>query len=341
MKVSYCKYTLDFNFLAITSRNEMRHKDTYFIRISEGDRTAYGEANLFKGLSPDDLDDYETVLEDTCREMNRKGSVILGHSYSSIRFGIETALADLVNCGKMQPFTSAPINIPTNGLIWISDFDSTIRAVEEKMKIFDVIKIKVGRLDIDEELEILRFLRKSRPGVTIRLDANGAFKTVGEAIDRLHRYASFDIHSLEQPISAGRYYEMQDVIAHSPIDIALDEELIRPLLKPSQLLSYLKPRYLVLKPALINGFSGAKEWIHEAENHGIGWWLTSALESNIGLNAIARFASQYNIGSLCQGLGTGRIYSNNIPSPLYLDGQVLRSDPDKGWAFPELNWITP
>ncbi|MCM1520967.1 MAG: o-succinylbenzoate synthase [Lachnoclostridium sp.] len=341
MIASYCKYTLDFNFLAITSRNEMRQKDTYFIRLADGDRIAYGEANLFKGLSPDDYDDYEDVLEDACREMNRKGSEILGHRYSSIRFGIETALADFINSGKMEPFSTAPINIPTNGLIWISDFDSTIRAVEEKMKTFDVIKIKVGRLDIDEELEILRFLRKSRPGVTIRLDANGAFKSVGEAIDRLHRYAQYSIHSLEQPIPAGRYDEMQDVIAHSPIDIALDEELIAPRLKPSQLLSYLKPRYLVLKPALINGFSGTKEWIHEAENRGIGWWITSALESNIGLNAIARFASQYNIGTFCQGLGTGRIYSNNIPSPLYLDGQVLRSRPGKGWSLPDLEWVTP
>lgn len=343
MKAEYCRYRLDFNFVARTSRETMRHKDTYFLRLTDPQTglTGIGEAALFRGLSADDRPGYEDMLAEVCRAVSSGSALPDLRRWSSIRFALTSAMADLASGGERKPFTSASLRIPINGLIWIDNFDATVRAIEKKIKVFDVIKIKVGRLSVTEETEFLALIRRLRPDITIRLDANGAFHTSGEAAERISLYAPYRIHSLEQPVPAGNHDLMKKVIKHSDIPIALDEELIgvdAPEDK-AELLHKLRPAYIILKPTLCGGFEGTEEWIEAARAAGAGWWVTSALESNVGLNAIARFTSLLPTGGLCQGLGTGQIYSNNIPSPLRMEGRYLVSDPAAGWHFPTLEWI--
>lgn len=348
MRARYAKYRLDFNFLAQTSRESMRHKDTYFLCLAGDDeedfsRSGWGEAGLFSGLSAEDGPDFLPTLEATCRAINR-GEVLPDLTeFSSIRMALESARADLAAGGLHEPFTSARLHIPINGLIWIDTFDATIHAIERKARDFEVIKIKVGRLSPDEESEILRYIRHVNPSATIRLDANGAFHTLDQAMERIEAYARHRIHSIEQPVPQRQYDLMREVIRLSPIPVALDEELIgvNLLADKRDLLDALRPAYIILKPTLCGGFSGSMEWIDAAALTGAGWWFTSALESNVGLNAIARFVASIPGMKTCQGLGTGQIYSNNIPSPLAMQGQYLISRPDAEWRFPELNWIMP
>lgn len=345
MKAQYCRYQLDFNFVARTSRETMRHKDTYFLRLIDPDTglTGLGEAALFRGLSADDRPGYEDMLAEVCRAVS-DGTPLpdLSH-WSSIRFALTSAMSDLASGGQYMPFTSARLRIPINGLIWIDSFDATVRSIEKKINVFDVIKIKVGQLSAREETEILALIRRLRPDITIRLDANGAFHSADEAAERISSYAPFRIHSIEQPVPAGRHDLMRKVIRQSVIPIALDEELIGVDSQEckSELLRSLRPTFIILKPTLCGGFEGTEEWIEAARQCGAGWWVTSALESNVGLNAIARFTSLLPTGGLCQGLGTGQIYSNNIPSPLRMDGGYLVSDPAGEWQLPALEWIEP
>lgn len=321
MRAWWTAYTLNFNFVARTSRETLRQKPTYFIHIADAQgHEAMGEAALFRGLSADDRDGYEEMLSEVCRALTAGADLPDLTEWSSIRMSVETAVADFKSGCRGEPFYSGRIDIPINGLIWIADFDTTIHEIERKAHDFEVIKIKVGQLQADEEAEILRYLRKIRPDVTIRLDANGAFRDLDHAMTRIEAYARHGIHSIEQPVAARQPELMAEVVKRSPVAVALDEELIGITSADEMdgLMEQIRPAYVILKPTLCGGFAGSDAWIATAGRFGAGWWLTSALESNVGLNAIARYAMTRPTAGLCQGLGTGQIYSNNIPSRLRL-----------------------
>ena len=347
LKAEFAPYELVFKEPARTSRQVMQTKSTYFIKVWEEDSPdifGLGECALFKGLSCDDVPDYEDKLSETCRDINILRTDDLLH-YPSIRCGVETALFDLKNGGVRCPFPSpwseGKDNIVINGLVWMGSIDQMSRRIEEKLRAgFKCLKFKVGGEDFEQEYSLLDGVRR-RFGVgelTIRLDANGAFMPE-DALTKLDRLSALDIHSIEQPIHAGQIEEMARICAESPIPVALDEELIgvNDTEQKYKLLERINPRYIILKPALCGGFSGSMEWISIANLLGIEWWATSALESNVGLNAIAQWLSgmQHNMP---QGLGTGALYLNNIASPVSQEGEGLIYKPSFNWELPELSW---
>lgn len=335
LKAAWRPYTLHFTFEARTSRGAMWHKRTYFVEVwddAHTDRKGIGECALFEGLSADDKPDYEQRLDYACSHI---GSLDLGASdYSSITFGLECALADLAHgCEGIyfpSPWTEGIGSIPINGLIWMGDKRLMLERIKEKMTLgFRCLKLKIGGINFDDELALLGFIRRQiGPGeLELRLDANGAF-TPADAMHKLEALAHYNIHSIEQPIRAGQPAEMARICAESPIPVALDEELIgvRSYSEKEALLMAIKPAYVILKPSLCGGLRHADEWIAAAKALGIGWWATSALESNIGLSAIAQWVAAKQ-PTMPQGLGTGGLYSNNVPSRVYLDGDRLKFNP--------------
>ncbi len=342
MTGAWRRYRLDFTFTAITSRERLRHKDTYFIRLSDPCRpgiVGMGEAALFRGLSCDDSPGYEDMLDEVCADPARYASDLsLLDQWPSIKMGFETALADLASGGRMKPFTQTAWQIPINGLIWMGDSATMTRRVDDKLaEEFDCIKIKIGGIDFGEELALLSYLREKAPGIQLRLDANGAF-TAENVMARLDALASYHIHSIVQPVKAGQYELMDRVCRESPIPVALDEELIGLNAREEKvrMLDAILPAYVILKPTLCGGFSGADEWISLASERGIGWWATSALESNIGLNAIGSWLATKQI-HMPQGLGTGRLYHNNIPSPLCQHRGIVSVNPSGTWEFADVS----
>ena len=343
LEARWCRYRLRFRFLAKTSREEMREKDTYFVKIfdpANPDVFGIGECGLFKGLSADDVVGYEDCLSRACAD-----PLAPLPQMSSIRMGFETALADFNNGGKRSvvksDWQSGETSITINGLIWMGDKSTMLSRVREKIKRgFKILKLKIGGIDFEEELSILKLIRDtySDSDLEIRLDANGSFSTA-DALQRLDRLSRFDIHSIEQPIAAGQYDDMARICRLSPIPVALDEELIgfRSDGEMEQILDAIKPQYIILKPTLCGGFERSDKWVELAENKGIGWWATSALESNIGLNAIAQWISSKD-NPLAQGLGTGELYNNNIPSPIHMSDDKLKYDINSDWLIPDLPW---
>lgn len=340
MFAEWAPYRLDFRFLARTSRDSMRVKDTYFIRLvdNENNRVGLGECALFKGLSKEDSPQYESELIRSCRNPE------FDKMNSSIRFGFESALYDMGDL-EDNDFTRGEAGIPINGLIWMGDKYTMLQRIDEKLKGgFHVLKLKIGGIDFDQELELLGYIRCrfSADELQLRLDANGSFKA-DEALNRLETLSKYSIHSIEQPIKPMQWEAMSRICRESPIPIALDEELIgvHSQCEIREMLTALNPRYIIMKPSLCGGLSGADCWIDEAEKLGIGWWATSALESNIGLEAIARWLVR-RCGTanmqLPQGLGTGQLYHNNTQSPLELRGDRLYFNPDKTHKIPELEW---
>ncbi len=336
MRAEWRRYRLDFRFTAITSRESLTYKDTYFIKIWHEDCPGVyglGEAALFRGLSCDDRPGYEEMVAAVCREPEiYSADISLLDGWPSIKTGFETAIADLASGGRRCPFASGSWSIPINGLIWMGDRHTMRERVDAKLaEGFPCIKIKIGGIDFQDELDLLAYLRSRDPEVEIRLDANGAFRP-DEVLGRLERLAGFGIHSIEQPVRAGQYVEMARICRESPIPVALDEELIglNDTVKRREMLSEIRPAYIILKPTLCGGFSGADEWIRLAEETGAGWWATSALESNIGLNAIGSWLSTKDT-DMPQGLGTGQLYHNNIPSPLVQCGNRVSVDPRGLW----------
>lgn len=334
----WAHYTLDFKFEARTSRERMRQKDTYFVRIRHDDRTAYGECALFRGLSADDIPDYEEYLTHYCRHLDQ----LTECPYSSIRFGLETALFNLKH-PTAEEWKNCD-GIPINGLVWMGDKATMAERIENKLaEGFKVLKLKIGGIDFCDEVDLLDMVRQrfASDVLEIRLDANGSFSPAN-AMARLERLARYDIHSIEQPVAAGQHDVMRRLCAESPIPIALDEELIgcSTRARMDGLLDAIRPAYIILKPALCGGLSGAVQWADAAEAAGIPYWFTSALESNIGLDAIARLTLRRGI-AMPQGLGTGELYHNNIPSPLYREGAYLKFDSIKKWEMPQLQWNTP
>ena len=343
LRAEWCKYRLDFKFLAKTSRESMLYKDTYFVRLydeSLPEICGIGECGLFRGLSADDVAGYEDILSSVCRNPQCELPPM-----SSIVMGFETAARDLADGGRRVIYASDWLDgsrgIEINGLIWMGDKQLMLERVREKIEAgFTVLKLKIGGIDFDEELDILAHIRRqfSPSDLTIRLDANGSF-SVGNALNRLDRLSRYSIHSIEQPVKAGQIADMALICRKSPIDIALDEELIG--VTPDDckfvLLNEIRPRYIILKPTLCGGFAEADRWIAAADSLGIGWWATSALESNIGLNAIAQWLAAKD-NPLPQGLGTGALYHNNILSPIEQRGSQLFYNAANAWQIPDLQW---
>lgn len=349
MKAAFAKYTLDFINPAGTSRGVLLQKDTYFLKIWDEqcpERFGLGECALFKGLSAEDNDRYEPKLRELCRNIALGVETDLAE-FSSIQFGLETAILDFANgCRRVcfdNDFARGTCHIPINGLVWMGTKDEMIARINEKIAAgFHVIKLKIGAIDFNQELEMISHIRRrySERDLTIRVDANGAFSP-DTVMERLGRLSEYSIHSIEQPIKAGQWEEMARVCEKSPIPVALDEELIG-ITNPMMMMTILRsirPHYIILKPSLMGGFAGSTEWLKMAAQFGTGGWITSALESNVGLNAIAQWVTTLQV-RIPQGLGTGALYHNNIASPLEQHADYLCCNPSKGWDIPDFNWIT-
>ena len=325
MTATYKKYTLDFKRPSGTSRGTLVKKETWFLILEENGRQGIGECGLLRGLSIDDVGDYQEKLQWTCENISLGKSKLwtLLKDFPSIQFGIEQAFLSIQSEDAFvlfpSNFTQKKHPIPINGLIWMGDEAFMLAQIQQKLQQgFSCIKMKIGAIDFDQEIAIIESIRRqySKDQIELRVDANGAF-AVNEAIEKLKVLAAFDIHSIEQPIKQGQYAAMEQLCKTSPLPIALDEELIGffDYKAKEKLLQQIRPEYIILKPSLIGGYKGSEEWITIAEGLGIKWWITSALESNIGLNAIAQWTFTRN-NNLPQGLGTGSLYTNNFESPL-------------------------
>ena len=295
-----------------------------------------GECAPLPKLSCDDLPDYDAVLRRHCDDVCARGGIDVEalRDVPSMLFGLETAWRQLHAGGSTAlsdtPFARGEEGIPINGLVWMGDFDTMATRLEQKLaQGFTCVKIKIGAIDFADEIALIHRLR-DRYGsdrIELRVDANGAFSPV-EAMDRLQQLAANDIHSIEQPIMAGQWQEMARLCQSSPLPIALDEELIgvNTPERKRELLDTIQPRYIILKPSLHGGMAGCREWIALARERGIGSWITSALESNVGLNAIAHLAAEVYGPSITmpQGLGTGQLFIDNIDTiPIAIDGDKL------------------
>ena len=295
-------------------------------------RVGIGECAPLPALSCDDLPDYEDILIRTCRQVEEEQGKLDKDGlckYPSILFGLETAIWHFF-AGSWAlsdtAFSRGEVGIPINGLIWMGDFENMLSQIEKKMEAgFRCVKLKIGAIDFEKELALLRHIRThfSSKEIELRVDANGAFSP-GDAMEKLKRLSEFDLHSIEQPIRAGQWEEMARLTSESPLPIALDEELIgcNMLEEKKKLLATIRPQYIIIKPSLHGGICGGDEWIMEAEKQHIGWWITSALESNIGLNAIAHWCATFN-NPLPQGLGTGMLFTDNIEVPLEIRKDCL------------------
>lgn len=340
---------LHFKQPAGTSRGIYTTRDVWYIILTDSDnpnRFGVGECAPLPALSCDDVPDYEEVLRKTCKafEENHLSYLKKLEDLPSIRFGLETALRHYqARSLKLwhTPFSQGKEGIPINGLIWMGNFDEMYRRIEEKMQQgFRCIKLKIGAIDFEQELKLLAHIRKyfSPEQIELRVDANGAFSP-SDALEKLKRLNEYQLHSIEQPIRAGQWKEMAKLCANAPFPIALDEELIgvNSSSKRVELLDTIRPQYIILKPSLHGGISGSEEWISLASERGIGSWITSALESNIGLNAIAQWTATLQ-PTLPQGLGTGLLFTDNIDFPLHIEGDCL-------WFHPEeeepdiLKWL--
>ena len=330
MIAKFSKYILNFKNPSGTSRGILNTKETFFLEIFEGERKGIGECAIFRGLSSDDVPEYEEKLKWLSENINLNCDILkeeLKH-FPSIWFGYEQAILNLKHGENLyfpSDFTLGKTSLKINGLIWMGTAEFMQEQIEEKLNQgFDCIKLKIG-VDWKSEKEILEKLRAKFPAeqLELRVDANGGFN-FEEAKIVLQELSDLEIHSIEQPIKSGNLEEMKNLCAATPTPIALDEELIgiTDFEEKKKLLEKIKPQYIILKPALIGGFSGTDEWISLAEQLNIEWWITSALESNIGLNAISQYTFTKN-PKIPQGLGTGGLFTNNLESTLILKGDQL------------------
>jgi len=342
IKATYKKFTLNFKNPSGTSRGILRTKETWFLILEENGKKGYGETGLFRGLSIDDVPEYEEKLVWVCKHIHLGVEKLLEQlsHFPSIQFGIEQAFLSLKSTTPFElfpsPFTESKAPIPINGLIWMGDKEFMKNQIKEKLNQgFSCLKMKIGSINFDAEINLLKSIRKefSPSEIELRVDANGAFSPE-EALGKLDSLSKLKIHSIEQPIQQGQVKSMAQLCANTPIPIALDEELIGVLSssKKKALIETIKPQYIILKPSLVGGFAGTKEWISIAEKNNAAWWITSALESNVGLNAISQFT--YTLKSkLPQGLGTGSLFTNNIESPLEVNKGALHYNNLVNWDF--------
>lgn len=344
MKATYHKYVLDFKQPSGTSRGVMTHKETWFIIIENDQKKGIGECGILRGLSCDDRPDYEEKLAWACANIhigiNQLWEALI--EFPSIQFGVEMAFQSLASENPFllfpSAFTKGQKSIPINGLIWMGNEAFMKQQIETKLaEGFHCLKLKIGAIDFDEELKLLDFIRLNftPEQVEIRVDANGAFYKT-EALNKLNQLSGFKLHSIEQPIQKNNTDSMSELCKTSPIPIALDEELIGVFSfeEKEQLLVKIKPQYIILKPSFVGGFRGTNEWISLADKYQIKWWITSALESNIGLNAIAQWTFLKQ-NSMPQGLGTGALYNNNFECQLEVsEGQLwFKSNKDFHFDF--------
>lgn len=337
MRLQFVPYVLKFKEPAGTSRGILTEKITCVLRIfheSEPEKFGIGEAAIFPGLSPEADDRFFYKLMELQANIRIGKSTDLSH-FPSLQFGLEQAIRDFSSgCRGIytdSPFIKGETSIEINGLIWMGDFEQMIERINKKLdEGFKCIKLKIGAIDWRREVEMIEYIRKSQRGseIEIRVDANGGFN-MENALPRLKRLADLGVHSIEQPIKAGTPDLMRFLCDISPLPIALDEELIGKFTTEDKekTLDLIKPKYIVLKPSLIGGYSGTSEWIELARKRGIGWWITSSLESNIGLNALAQWVATLHT-EIPQGLGTGGLFTNNFKSPLYLESDKLKYDAD-------------
>lgn len=345
LKAVFQRRELQFRFEAGTSRGVLTEKSTWFVKIFDQQTPrvfGLGECAPLPGLSIDDTPNFEQKLRDVCAVFDgldleiyawNIGIIInqlADQRWPSIRFGFETAMLDYLNGGQRiifkNAFSDGTQPIPINGLVWMGSPDFMQRQIEEKLSAgYTTLKLKIGAIDFEQECRLLADIRArfSADQITLRVDANGAFAP-DEVAEKLARLAEFDLHSIEQPIKEGQPETMATLCQHTPVPIALDEELIgKPeYLTKMSLLKLVRPHFIILKPTLLGGFQQCQEWIEIANRLKINWWITSALESNVGLNAVAQFTAQFK-NPLPQGLGTGQLYHNNTPSPLEISGGFL------------------
>ncbi|HLO74589.1 MAG TPA: o-succinylbenzoate synthase [Flavobacterium sp.] len=340
MKATYKKYILNFKRPSGTSRGVMTEKETWFIILEENGKIGIGECGILRTLSIDDRPDYEEKLQWVCHNIHLGEKQLLETliEFPSIQFGVETAFRSL---GSKTPFdlfpsdfTQGKKSMQINGLVWMGDESFMKAQIEEKLvQGFTCIKLKIGAIDFEKELGLLRFIRQNFDAKTIeiRVDANGAF-CLSEALYKLNQLSGFELHSIEQPIQKNNTDKMAELCKSAPFPIALDEELIGVFGrdKKEELLVKIQPQYIILKPSLVGGFNGVLEWISIAEKYNIGWWITSALESNIGLNAITQFTYILQ-NPLPQGLGTGSLYTNNFDCPLEIENGKIQYNQEKKW----------
>ncbi len=336
-------YSLNFKRPAATSRGLLHTRAVVFLRATDTEQpgiVGWGECGPLPGLSVDDRPDFLAQVTNVCTLINRGqplDSIDLT-TLPSLSFGLEMAQRDLYTGGQQRlfdtPFSRGKAHLATHGLIWMDTLTNVLQQIEYKLaQGFRVIKLKVGALRLADECAMLATIRDRYPAeqVTLRLDANGAF-TPDNALENLHKLAEFEIHFLEQPIRAGQQQAMAAICAASPIPIALDEELIgvsQPAARHA-LLEKIRPQHIVVKPALLGGLAISEEWIRLAESLDSTWWINSMLESNLGLNALCQWTSTLDSQRI-HGLGTGQLFTNNIPAPLRLDGPLLSIDPTSQW----------
>lgn len=342
MKATYHKYILDFKRPSGTSRGVMTTKETWFIVLESNGKKGIGECGILRGLSADDRPDYEQKLQWTCANIHL-GKEALWEAlieFPSIQFGVEMAFQSLASETPFllfpSAFTKEQKSILINGLIWMGEPAFMKQQIEEKLaEGFSCVKLKIGAIDFDKELELLQFIRANfdENQIEIRVDANGAFM-LNDALYKLAQLSEFKLHSIEQPIEKNNTDRMAELCKTTPFPIALDEELIGVygIQNKEALLVKIKPQYIILKPSFVGGFRGTQEWITLAEKHQIKWWITSALESNIGLNAISQWTFlQHN--KMPQGLGTGALYTNNFGCPLHVSQGQLWYRKSEKWQF--------
>lgn len=353
LKFQVIPHTLQFTFTAGTSRGSFNKKETWLIKACDPrneEVIGWGEASPLKGLSEDYTADYSSKLKSLLKPLEsleipsgRDEILQFVHDYipsnwPSIRFGLETALLDFSHGGHFKIFDNdfyqGKQRLPINGLVWMGDEDFMQQQIDQKLSAgFNTIKMKIGAIDFEKELSLLESIRSkySANEITLRVDANGAFDA-SNVRERLTELASFEIHSIEQPIPTIQWELMAELCEEGILPIALDEELIgvHAIEDKEHLLDSIQPQYIILKPSLVGGIKACREWIALAEDRNIGWWMTSMLESNIGLNAIAQFTAEYD-NLLPQGLGTGQLYHNNFESPLEIRKGELSYDVPKSW----------
>lgn len=342
MTATFQKYTLNFKQPSGTSRGVLKTKDTWFICIESNGRQGIGECGMFRGLSVDDRPDFEVVLTWVCENIKLGKEDLLPKlkAFPSIQFGLEMAFLDLENNAPFElfpsAFTQSHDQIPINGLIWMGSESFMKDQIKSRIDDgFTCIKLKIGAIDFQTELDLLKFIRThfTEKDIELRVDANGAFSPK-DALEKLKYLSDYDLHSIEQPIKQGQIEEMARLCQHTPLDIALDEELIGvvDVEEKSRLLQVIQPQYIILKPTLAGGYHGSEAWIEAAGTVNAGYWITSALESNVGLNAIAQWTYTLQ-NKRPQGLGTGSLYTNNFDSPLEVKNGTLQYNNLLEWNF--------
>ena len=342
MIASYQKYTLNFKQASGTSRGILKTKETYFLILNDKEKQGIGECGIFRGLSIDDRPDYETKLQWLCNHIHLDLELLFQEliEFPSIQFGLEMALKSLQSEHPFvlfpSKFTQNEDAIAINGLIWMGTEAFMKQQIKDKIEAgFTCIKMKIGAIDFQTEINLLKSIRKefTSKDIELRVDANGAFST-SEALEKLKILSHLDIHSIEQPIKQGQIEEMAKLCEQTPLPIALDEELIGvfTVTEKQKILQTIKPQYIILKPSLVGGLKGSDEWIDVAEKNKIGWWITSALESNVGLNTIAQY-TYLKQSKLPQGLGTGGLFTNNFDCPLQVKNGTLQYHKNKNWKF--------